>query len=239
MRIVLILLTLLCGGLAQAQPRTPCDRPDAAAAPPDAPPQAQVWRDLTWTPPPCLGWPPGPAAVLVTFTARLRHDGPAEALLLRFGAVSKLTAVRYWSVTDKRWQPLFVRAQAVGGDFTLERLKSGQELRFEQRDNRLPITTIQGLSVRHFSAERLHVEIRNAEAVELVFVDLAKPGDLRTAHFLTREADDVWRYDSITRVASAPTLLGGGNDSSWINRAAALYRQIAGIPTDREPPVAP
>ncbi|MDX2168989.1 MAG: hypothetical protein SF182_18120, partial [Deltaproteobacteria bacterium] len=188
MRFVFVLLGLLCAGLAQAQPRTPCDRVDAAATPPDAPPQAQVWRDLAWTPPPCLGWPPGPAAVLVTFTARFRHDGPAEALLLRFGAVSKLTAVRYWSVTEKKWQPLFLKARGSDGDFPLERLRAGQELRFEQRDNRLPITTIQGLSVRHFDADRLHVEVRNAEAVELVFVEIAKPGDLRTAHVLTREA---------------------------------------------------
>jgi hypothetical protein len=237
MRVLLILLTLLCGGLAQAGPRSPCDRVDAAVPPPDAPPLAQVWRDLAWLPPPCLGWPPGPAAVLVTFTARFRHDGPAEALLTRFGAISKLTTVRYWSVTEKKWQPLFVKAQAPGGDFPLERLKSGQELRFEQRDNRLPVTTIQGLSVRHFDADRMHVEIRNAEAVELVFVEIAKPGDLRTAHVLAREAEGVWRYDSITRVASAPTLLGGGNDSSWINRANALYRLIAGIPTDLEPPL--
>jgi hypothetical protein len=237
MRFVLIFLALLCSTLAQAQPRTPCDRADAAASPPDGPPQAQVWRDLAWTPPPCLGWSPGPAAILVTFTARWRHDGSAEALLSRFGAVSKLTSVRYWSVTEKKWQPLFQKARGIDGDFPLDRLRSGRELRFEQRDNRLPVTTIQGLSVRHFDADRLHIDVRNAEAVELVFVEIAKPGDLRTAHVLSREAEGIWRYDSITRIATAPTLLGGGNDSSWINRAAALYRHIAGIPTDLEPPV--
>jgi hypothetical protein len=237
MRFLFLLLAMLWSGLAAAQPRVPCEGAPAEGPTVDSAPQAEVWRDLAWTPPACLGWPPGPAAVLVTFSARFRHDGSADALLARFGAVSKLTSVRYWSVTEKKWQPLFVKAQGAGGDFPLDRLKSGQELRFEQRDNRLPITTQQGLTVRAANEDRLHVEVRNAEAVSLMLVDLAKPGDLRTVHLLAREAAGVWRYDSITRVASAPTLLGGGNDSSWINRANALYRLIAGIPTDLEPPL--
>jgi len=239
MRFILLLLCLLGCGLAEAQPRVPCDGDAAPAFPAaDAPPNAQVWRDLNWTPPDCLGWPSGPAAVLIAFAARFQHDGPADALLARFGAVSTLTSVRYWSVTEKTWQPLFVKAQGVGGDFPLDRLRSGQELRFEQRDNRLPITTMQGLTVLDAGPHRLHVQVRNADSVALVLVDLAKPGDLRTAHLLTREAEGRWRYYSVTRVATAPTLLGGGNDASWINRANALFRHIAGIPTDQEPPLA-
>jgi hypothetical protein len=33
--------------------------------------------------------------------------------------------------------------------------------------------------------------------------------------------------------------LTAGHDASYVNRAVAFYRFLAGIPTDREPPAAP
>jgi hypothetical protein len=246
MRFLAFLTVMLCCGVAAAQPRVPCGGSDAAPAYPgvEERPAVFIWRDVLWAPPLCLGtWPAGRAAVVVGFAARFRHDGPVETLVSRFGAVSRLTTVRYWSVTDKKWQLLFVKAQALDAgqpraDFGLGDLVTGREVRFEQRDNRLPVTTVQALTVRVREPGKLQVEVRNAEPVELVFVDVAKPGDIRTSHLFEREGPGLWRYYSITRVTAAPKLLGGGNDASWINRAAALYRHVAGIPTDQEPPVA-
>jgi hypothetical protein len=36
----------------------------------------------------------------------------------------------------------------------------------------------------------------------------------------------------------ASSLLPTGGDASYINRAVAFYRLVAGIPTDQEPPAA-
>jgi hypothetical protein len=246
MRLLAFLIVLLGCGAACAQPRVPCGGSDASPTYPmlDERPTAIIWRDLLWAPPLCLGtWTAGRAAVVVALAARFRHDGPVETLVSRFGAVSRLTQVKYWSVTEKKWQPLFSKAQALDGgqpraDFGLADLIVNRELRFEQRDNRLPVTTVQALTVRLRESGRLQVEVRNAEPVELVFVDVAKPGDMRTSHLLEREGVGIWRYYSITRVQSAPKLLGGSNDASWINRANALFRHVAGIQTDLEPPMA-
>jgi hypothetical protein len=246
MRLIVVLTAMLACSAAAAQPRVPCA--GIAAVPPypamDERPAVSLWRDVAWVPPVCLGWPTGRAAVVVAFAARFQHEGPPESLVQRFGEVSKLTQVRYWSVTDKRWQPLFQQARALGEDgklrrdLTLSELVPGREWRFEQKDNRLPVSTVQGLTVRLRDANRVQIDVRNVEPVELVFVDIAKPGAMRTAHLLEREALDRWRYYSVTQVESMPKLLGGGNDASWINRANALYRHIAGIRTDQEPPLA-
>jgi len=240
-----VLAVMLCVGVARAQPAVPCDGAAVPAFPPvDAPPNARVWQDLDWRPPPCLAWPDAKAVILVGFAASFRHAGSAAELLARFGAVSRLTRVRYWSTTEQQWNPLFLKAQALDGkgkprpDFAPSEILAGATLRFAQRDNRLPITTVQAIEVREVVPDRLRVDIRNAEPVELVFLTVAAPGDLRTAHFLAREAGEVWRYYSLTRVAAAPAVLGGRNEKSWINRAAALYRHIAAVPTDAEPPAA-
>lgn len=241
-----VLAVMLSGGLARGAPAVPCDATAAEPAfpPVDAPPNAQVWQDLDWRPPPCLGWPDAKAVILVGFAARFHHAGSSAELLGRFGAVSKLPSVRYWSTTEQQWNALFVKAQALDAqgrprpDFSPAEIIAGAPLRFAQRDNRLPITTTQAIEPREVAPDRLRVDLRNVEPVELVFVTVADPGDLRTAHLLQRESGDVWRYYSLTRVASSPAILGGRNGKSWINRAAALYRHIAGIPTDLEPPVA-
>ncbi len=36
----------------------------------------------------------------------------------------------------------------------------------------------------------------------------------------------------------ASSLLPTGSDASYINRSVALFRHLAGIPTDQDPPVA-
>jgi hypothetical protein len=56
--------------------------------------------------------------------------------------------------------------------------------------------------------------------------------------FLDRESKDVWRYYNLTRMPKQASVLTMGHDASFINRAVALYRYLAGIPADQEPPAA-
>jgi hypothetical protein len=39
--------------------------------------------------------------MIVALAGSFRHDGDVEDLLRRFGAISALTEIRYWSVIDK------------------------------------------------------------------------------------------------------------------------------------------
>jgi hypothetical protein len=74
--------------------------------------------------------------------------------------------------------------------------------------------------------------------VRIAFVPVAAPGETRAAHFLTRLSPGLWGYYGLALSARDPALLVRVRDASLVNRAAALYRHFAGIPTDREPPPA-
>jgi hypothetical protein len=91
-----------------------------------APPQVQVWNPgelpAPWRPPACTGSTTRDFKMLIALAGSFRHDGDAEALLGRFGAVSTLTEMRYWSVSDSAWRPLVTEATALsapGPDSTL------------------------------------------------------------------------------------------------------------------------
>jgi hypothetical protein len=43
----------------------------------------------------------------------------------------------------------------------------------------------------------------------------------------------------LSRSGAGASILTAGHESSYVNRANALYRQLAGIKTDQEPPAAP
>jgi hypothetical protein len=81
----------------------------------------------------------------------------------------------------------------------------------------------------------LVIQTENVSAVRLLLLSLVEPGDIQVAYFLERRSPGVWDYDSLTRT----TPRFGGHVASYINRAVAAYRHIAGIPTDRDPPLAP
>ena len=43
----------------------------------------------------------------------------------------------------------------------------------------------------------------------------------------------------LSRSGEGASMLTAGYEKSYVNRAAALYRALAGIKTDQEPPAAP
>jgi hypothetical protein len=70
-----------------------------------------------------------------------------------------------------------------------------------------------------------------------LFVTIADPGNFQTWYFLNRDGRDAWRIYSLTRVRYASSFFGSLiPNATYINRASALYRLLAGIPTDRDPP---
>jgi hypothetical protein len=233
-------------------PRLPCgEAPLPGYSTPGEPPTVRVWTDEEpsggWDPPDCAGWTERAHRVLIALAGSFRHDGDVEDLLSRFGAVSALTGIRYWSVSDKAWQPLVTEATALSApdaarrrsDFAVAEMVLGQVLYLAQRDNRSSGPVVYRMHLQEIRPGRLVIQTENVTVIRLWLLPLFGPGDVQVVYFLERLSVDVWGYYSLLRTDTASNLLRGGHEASYINRAVAFYRHLAGIPTDRDPPAAP
>jgi hypothetical protein len=181
---------------------------------------------------------------VVALAGTFRSDSSADSLLERIGAVSAMQGIRYWSATDKRWRVLITQSAAVEGptsgqrraDFTVPELKQRKELFFAQRDSRSTGEVVYRMRVLEAAQDRAVAEIENVSPVRTYVFTLFKPGELRTVHFLTRRSAGSWNYYLLTAIGAKQS---ASHEASLINRAAALYRYVAGQPTDQEPPLAP
>jgi len=231
-------------------PRLPCGvAPLPPYAEPDQPPTVQAWRGKAaghWVPPGCTGWSASNADILVAVAGSFRHDGDIDALLTRIGAISAKSQVRYWSTTEKRWQPLVTEAFALSGpdaalkreDFAPAQFAKGNSLHYAQSDNRSSGKTVYRERVLVAERERLAVVSENVTAVKMAMITIFAAGDMQTAYFVERRSPGVWNFYSLTRTRMASSLMPIGSDASYINRAVAFYRLVAAIPTDQEPPAA-
>ncbi len=235
-------------GQAGPGPQPPCGTEPRPAYPDlDHSPDVRVWAgsDLarTWTPPECTGWStPGFSTLLVT-VGRFKNPEGVDGLRRRLAAVSAWKGVRYWSTTGKRWQTLIVDAYALqspeGGrrtDFSPGEMAPGKTVYFHQEDN-LSGKAAYRLRIRSLTPDRLTFDTENVSPVRYLLLTLFDPGDAQAVYFLERESKNVWRYYSLARTGRNASSLIAGHDASLVNRAAAVYRHLAGIPTDQEPPV--
>lgn len=255
MRAVALAILLLCACAAEAHDRgpiPPCESGPLPAFPdPDAAPTVQVWNgdqlDPDWTPPACTGWVPPGARVLVALAASFRYDGNGDDLLQRFGAVSALTDIRYWSASAKSWLPLLAHAAALAGpdialrrpDFTAAEMRNGQDLFLALHDRHAPGGRIHRLRVRENSSDAIVIEMENATAVRALYVTLLNAGDLQSLYYLKRLSPGLWGFYFLSRTRASASPLVRGPVAGYANRAVALYRHYTGIPTDREPPAVP
>lgn len=248
--LVLVMSTACRAALADG-PAPPCA---GAVEPPyaelGAPPRTRVWErgELPegWSPPACLGWPAVEDSIWVSAAGRMRLQNGVDALIDRIARVSALPQIQFWSVTRDAWLPLFEKAVAVTGsdgevvrpDFSPRELDKGTT-RYMLSDQNDPLGEIvQSLTVLDRTEDRLVVELRNVTSGRMALIEVLPIGAARTLLHMQREAGDVWTFYTLITVADrAPDLLTPPR-ASWINRAAALYRWFAGIPTDQEPPPA-
>jgi Family of unknown function (DUF6675) len=250
--VVLLALLLSWPSVARTEGiRPPCGTspwpPFAAVA---TPPAVEVWtQDDTgsqWEPPACTGWDAGRFNLAVAVSGRFREPGGIETILSRFGAVSRWTGVRYWSVSRKRWQGLVEDAHALDGpdgkrrrgDFAPEEMRPGRDLYFSQTNSGSG-SVVYRLRVRERSADRLVLETENVTAVRVLAMPIFSPGDLRTLYFFERSPPDAWSYYSLAGVDRGSNPVAQGREASYVNRAVAIFRHVAGLPTDQEPPAAP
>ncbi len=232
---------------AQTIPQPPCaGSPLPIYAPGGEPPLLQVWSKTSlasWLPPACTGWNGPVGNLLVALAGTFNFAGSTDQLLSRFGAVSTLSGIRYWSVSDKDWRPLIISAAALGdpasqgrrADFAAPEMKAGSNLFFAQRDRRSTGDVVYRMRVLEAGADLLVLDLENVSPVRAFILTIFEPGDMKLLYFLKRAAGGNW---NLYALLSANSSYAEGNEASFINRAVAFYRHFSGAQTDGAPPLA-
>ena len=247
---LLVVITGAFHSVAQASsPSPPCGGEAFPAYPAvGEPPAVRAWfgdgDDANWTPPGCTEWQARGFATMIGMAARFRHDGGLEALLSRIGGISDSIRIRYWSVTRKRWRDLVEDAYALSSDdpdsrrrdFSAGELVPGNALYFLCEPNSAVGATVFRMAVLERDADRVVLKVENSSPIRLFRVPVLAAGEQELLVFLERESEDVWRFYSLTRTGEGVAWRARQRVPSYVNRAVAEYRHLAGIPTDHEPP---
>jgi hypothetical protein len=246
-------LLLLASGAQALGPQPPCEIAGTPAYPsPDSAPTIVIWQGKeleqdNWRPPSCTGWhADSHSRLVVTLTGSFHFDGPMSALLARVGTISALRSIQYWSTTDRKWGPLSNDASALSGpdsklrrpDFSPSELVKGAELYYWEDDTRTG-SAVYRLQVSESAPERFVISSDNVTPIRRFWFTLFKPGALQSVLVIEHVAPGIFGVFVLNRSGEGASMLTAGHESSYVNRATALYRQLAGIKTDREPPAAP
>lgn len=208
-----------------------------------------VWteQDLSrggWRPAECLGWGRGRTRLVTALAGEFRFSGSLDELTGRLGRVSALRSMRYWSVSYGGWRELASEAGVLDGptgnlraDLGVKELVAGRS--FHYFENSSGRRAVYRLTVRERTADRLVLATENVTTIRAGLLTLFEPGGLQTTLFLDRRGPGLWGSWQAIRATEAASTLALGSHASYVNRLAALYRHVAGIPTDQEPPAMP
>jgi hypothetical protein len=253
-RVVLTTLSALAWPYAVAaetpSPHPPCDGPASPMYSAMSPtPAVSLWRtsDLNrggWVPPVCLGWS-GTSLSVAALAGEIGFTGSVNDLLTRFGALASYPSIKYWSTTSKGWYPLVTSVGVVAApdgpttkpSFDAIDLTVGKD-NYYFETSRHSSRTVYRLRVLVRTANRAVIASENVTAIRAFGFTLFEPSALQYVTFLDQRGDKTWGYYQIVRTREGTSRLAGGSEASYLNRLAALYRYMAGIPTDTEPPVA-
>jgi hypothetical protein len=247
-----LLIALALPSIAHAAgPQPPCNGsavPGFGAL--DGPPAVAAWshadlRRAGWQPPSCLGWQ-GDSRLVVALAARFRSPLSLDALAVRLVAVSRHPAIRVWAVTRQEWHPLALDAWALDGpadkfrrpDPTGEALVTGRDFYYAENTD-VGGRTIYRLHVVERTADRIVLTTENVTAIRAAIITLFEPGALQAATVLSRDGPDSWNFYEISRAGAESSSFVSGYQSAYLNRLEAVRRHLAGLPTDRDPPIAP
>jgi len=233
----LLALALLASSISHANdpaPRPPCE--ELAPVPPFGAeePSLEVWTNLDWRPPGCIGWGDGRYRSVIALAGRIA--GTDEATLKsRIGAISRMRGLKYWSVTENAWRELIKDAHALAGpggsrrdDFAAEDVRTGAEMYFVEEDNRSSAPVTYRVRVLQATSDRIVVEVDNTSPVESMLVTLYPPGALRTVYVFAKLDSTSWGlYLLAASTAAASPMVRLARDSS-VNRARAMFGHFAG-----------
>ena len=234
-----------------AAPTPPCAGeavPTRAAS--GALPAVEVWHAPSlpagWQPASCSGLAARSDAVFIAVSGEIRQAGDAWPILGRLGALSHQVGMRYWSIDRGGWSPLLVDAAALSAndpaarrpDFKPEEMAQGARLHMLYRDDSQAGPVVYQAEMRAADADGFVVVLRNSTAMRLMGLSIADPGDISSMLSVQRLGPDRFAYYALTAVALAPLAAAMVSDASYVNRAVASFRYLAGIPPDAEPPAA-
>ena len=250
-RLLLGLAILLPAAAHASGPEPPCaGGPMPAYGAVDGPPAIGLWgrtelhRD-GWQPPACLGWQ-GDSRLVAALAARFHSPLSLGALAERLTAVSHHPDIRFWAVTRHEWRPLVEQSWVVNGpdakarraDPTAAELVAGHDLYYAE-DAEIGGRAIWRLHVVERSDDRIVLTSENLTPIRIAIMTIFEPRSLQVATVLQHAGNDVWDLYEITRAGAESSSFVSGYGSSYLNRLDAMRRHLAGLPTDRDPPVAP
>ena len=236
----------LAGGAA-AQPRLPCE--GAALPAPAGPgelPAFEVWQK-TWQPPACSPWRARPFSLLVALSGRFSEDVSRTDLLRRLGAFSEMESLLYWSHTRQRWRPLFAESFALEGaskdqrrtDFAPDELVQGRDVFCWQKPNSRLGGFVLRMRIERRSDSEILVSQVNLTAPEVLGFPVMGKGEVETLLYLLRDGAGPWRYYHLTRAGDGSREFDEGERASYLNRAQAYIRFLAGRGAEKGTALAP
>lgn len=243
-------LACLGGGLsgpawADAGPVLCGQAPWPAYPGPDQPPAVQTWLGGAaplGTGPDCSGLGLSQPELLVRLTGSChRHVDLAEELR-RFGRVSRLEGLAYWSFTDRKREVLIPHAHAVTdaaasqarAEFSLDELRSGQPLYFVHDDNRSHKQVIYSMRLQQSMDDRFSLHFENTSAMSMMGLTLLAPHELQWLVSVQRLGAGLWGYRSLLGLRRLRMGRAGQHRLSNLSRALAMFDLWAGRQTDAE-----
>jgi len=208
----------------------------------------QVWsvNELAgWTPPSCMHWETKPYDFILASAGQFRDKGPIAKIIERIVGFSKLPNIQYWSVSKGEWRQLFVSGATLGNadtddtkdDVSTDKIRTGSELLYYQDENTILGPVIFKMTIREWTLDRFVFTSTNVTPFSAMFLDAVKPGGFDQYYVIERNGKETWRYYSVARSDISFNLLAPSKASS-INRAAAYFRHVAGLPYESDTPPA-
>lgn len=241
---------VLATAVHAAGPQLPCDASTPYMYPsPGTPPTIEIWHGSelahgNWQPPSCTGWPAGSySKLIVTVTGSFHFGGTMDGLLTKIGAISSLKDVLYWSAEDKKWAYLSSDASALTDANPKDRRSDFAASDFEKDTNLYywedcasTGATVYRLRVSERTPQRVVISSDNVTTVRKFVFTLFKPGALQSVLLVQRLSPETFGVYILARTGEGASVLSNGHEEMFVNRADALFRQLAGIKTDQEPP---
>ena len=124
------------------------------------------------------------------------------------------------------------------GDFSASEFVKGSDLYYSDDDTRTG-PAVYRFRVLENTAERVVLASDNVTPIRRFLFTLFKPGAFQSLLVIQRVSPGIFGTFILHRSGEGTNSLAAGHDKSYVNRAVALFRQLAGIKTDQEPPAAP
>jgi hypothetical protein len=223
--------------------RPPCGTPtEPPYAVPGAQPNVGIWHEsdlqaARWSPAACLGWS-GRSRLAVSVAGEFTAAGGLDELLRKIGGFSHYSQIRFWSPSRSDWRPLvenagLLSAGTSGADALPNQFTAGRSFDYFEVDAAGRSTY--RMTVRERSPERLVLAIENTSTIRLALMPLFDPGALQSVVFLEHQGGNLWHYYQALRAADGTSLLALSSTASYVNRATAFYRYLAGQQSGAQP----